>query len=67
MTERAPFDLIEEQMLTQYRRKRYYPVKIGDVLKNQYKVISKLGYGEYSTVWLAWDERLIALCYGGFD
>jgi hypothetical protein len=56
------FDLIdlppiEEQTVPQYHQKHYYPVNIGEIFKDQYWVIAKLGYGAYSTVWLAWDER----------
>lgn len=47
---------IEEQTLPYYHKKRYYPVRIGDTLKDRYKIIAKLGYGAYSTVWLARDE-----------
>jgi len=52
---------IEEQTLPLYHQKRYYPVKIGDFFKTQYRIIAKLGYGAYSTVWLARDERFIHL------
>ncbi|KAK2757613.1 hypothetical protein FQN54_004582 [Arachnomyces sp. PD_36] len=48
---------IEEQSLPRYHERNYYPVKIGEVFNDQYRVISKLGYGAYSTVWLAWDQR----------
>ncbi|KAJ5405013.1 protein kinase [Penicillium sp. CMV-2018d] len=48
---------IEEQTLPFHHRKYYYPVKIGQVFKDRYRIIAKLGYGAYSTVWLAWDER----------
>ena len=48
---------IEEQTLPLYQRKYYYPVKIGQVFNDRYRAIAKLGYGAYSTVWLAWDER----------
>lgn len=48
---------IEEQTLPFYHRKYYYPVKIGQVFNDRYRIIAKLGYGAYSTVWLAWDER----------
>lgn len=33
----------------------YHPVYIGEIYNNRYKVISKLGYGTYSTVWLVKD------------
>jgi serine/threonine-protein kinase SRPK3 len=39
-----------------YRRGGYHPVKIGDTLsKGRYKIINKLGWGHFSTVWLALD------------
>ena len=47
----------EENTLPHYERKRYYPLQIGQRLKDRYQVIAKLGYGGYSTVWLARDER----------
>ncbi|RAL14906.1 kinase-like protein [Aspergillus homomorphus CBS 101889] len=49
--------LIEEQTLPFYHQQRYYPVRIGDTLKDRYSIIAKLGYGGYSTAWLARDER----------
>jgi serine/threonine protein kinase len=55
------YQLIEEQTLPLYQQKRYYPVRIGDIFKNQYRILAKLGYGAYSTVWLARDERLADL------
>ena len=38
-----------------YRRGGYHPIRIGDVIHNRYRVINKLGYGAYSTVWLVKD------------
>ena len=36
----------------------YYPVRIGDQLcSSRYRIVHKLGYGGYSTIWLARDER----------
>ncbi len=35
----------------------YHPVKIDDVYNSQYRVIRKLGWGHFSTVWLCWDEE----------
>ncbi|KAK6535961.1 hypothetical protein TWF281_000210 [Arthrobotrys megalospora] len=41
-----------------YRPGGYHPVHFGDFFHNRrYKVINKLGYGQYSTVWLARDTR----------
>ncbi|KAI2285697.1 hypothetical protein LOZ02_000856 [Ophidiomyces ophidiicola] len=50
--------LLEELLLPFKHHKHYYPARIGDTLKNQYRIIAKLGYGAYSTVLLAWDQRL---------
>ena len=35
----------------------YHPVELGDKFSNRYVVEHKLGYGGYSTVWLARDLR----------
>ncbi|KAK8593379.1 hypothetical protein V6N13_043026 [Hibiscus sabdariffa] len=41
-----------------YRRGGYHAVRIGDTFKNgRYVVQSKLGWGHFSTVWLAWDTQ----------
>lgn len=59
------FDIIdssekfEEETLPDYLKERYYPVHIGDVLKSQYQVITKLGFGSSSTVWLCRDLRYV--------
>ena len=35
-------------------------VRLGDLFDNQrYKILRKLGYGQYSTVWLARDDRQV--------
>ncbi|KAJ5123206.1 kinase-like domain-containing protein [Penicillium atrosanguineum] len=36
----------------------FQPVLIGDTLKDKYRVVHKLGYGTFSTIWLANDERI---------
>lgn len=47
-----------EESLARYHPGGYHPVRIGDHLHSgKYEVISKLGYGLYSTVWLARDAR----------
>ena len=59
--------LIEEQGLPQYSQKRYYPVRIGQQLNARYKVIAKLGFGAYSTVWLVRDQKYVASKPRGSD
>jgi serine/threonine-protein kinase SRPK3 len=46
---------IEEETLRDYKPERFFPVKIGQVFKNRYQTIGKLGYGSASTVWLCRD------------
>jgi len=36
---------------------RYHPVTIGDYLHDRYRIVHKLGFGTYSTGWVARDER----------
>lgn len=38
-----------------YRPGGFHPVYIGDVFNDRYKVLNKIGYGQYSTVWLVKD------------
>eukprot|EP01059_Diplonema_ambulator_P019363 TRINITY_DN3253_c0_g1_i4.p1 TRINITY_DN3253_c0_g1~~TRINITY_DN3253_c0_g1_i4.p1 ORF type:complete len:769 (+),score=280.54 TRINITY_DN3253_c0_g1_i4:42-2348(+) len=40
-----------------YAENGYMKVKKGMVLDNRYHVITKLGWGEFATVWLAWDQE----------
>nr|KYP51822.1 Protein kinase dsk1 [Cajanus cajan] len=55
----------EDEGTEDYRRGGYHAVQIGDTFKNGcYVVQSKLGWGHFSTVWLAWDthkSRYVAL------
>lgn len=41
-----------------YKPENYYPVYLGEVFKERYQVVAKLGYGVYSTVWLCRDLQL---------
>ncbi|KAE8372485.1 kinase-like protein [Aspergillus bertholletiae] len=45
----------EEEALPDYLEERYHPVHIGEIFKSQYQVVTKLGFGSSSTVWLCRD------------
>lgn len=46
------------EWIEQYRPGKFHPIHLGDLLDNaRYRVIRKLGYGSYSTVWLARDDK----------
>ncbi|VVB10810.1 unnamed protein product [Arabis nemorensis] len=55
----------EDEGTEDYRRGGYHAVRVGDTFKNgAYVIQSKLGWGHFSTVWLAWDthgSRYVAL------
>ncbi|KAL6199809.1 hypothetical protein ACLB2K_029591 [Fragaria x ananassa] len=55
----------EDEGTDDYRKGGYHAVQIGDSFKNgRYVVQTKLGWGHFSTVWLAWDthsSRYVAL------
>lgn len=46
-----------EEPLKDYTPEGYHPVGLGDVFQDRYKIVRKLGWGGYSTVWLAHDKR----------
>lgn len=46
---------VEEETLPFYKEGLFYPARIGEVIRDQYQVIAKLGYGASSTTWLALD------------
>lgn len=45
------------ESLENYRPGGYHPVVIGDILGDRYRIINKLGFGSYSTIWLAQDDQ----------
>ncbi|KAJ0419022.1 kinase-like protein [Aspergillus carlsbadensis] len=46
---------IEEETLPEYVASAYYSTRIGEVIRERYQVVGKLGFGSTSTVWLARD------------
>jgi serine/threonine-protein kinase SRPK3 len=54
----------EDEGIEDYKIGGYHPVYIGEVLLERYVIIQKLGWGHFSTVWLARDfkyETYVAL------
>lgn len=45
------------ERLDPYEPGGYLPVMVDDLLHNRYRIADKLGFGGYSTVWLAQDEK----------
>lgn len=54
----ASDDSVEEQEDSKdYCKGGYHPINIGDVLNGRYKILRKVGWGHFSTVWLCWDSK----------
>ena len=50
-------DNSEDEGLSDYKVNGYHPVHIGEVLLDRYIIMQKLGYGHFSTAWLALDTK----------
>lgn len=50
----------EQEEASQYCCGGYHPVAIDVLFVDRYKVIKKLGWGHFSTVWLCRDRRYVA-------
>lgn len=54
----------EHEKLEEHREDGYYPVFIGQLIDQRYLILKKLGWGAFSTVWLAHDlhqNKFVAL------
>ncbi|XP_065177593.1 SRSF protein kinase 3-like isoform X2 [Sycon ciliatum] len=47
----------EQEDANDYCKGGYHAVRIGDLYNDRYIIIRKLGWGHFSTVWLAWDVK----------
>ena len=50
---------VDEEQLEHYKPSRFYHINIHDILDSRYQVLSKLGYGSCSTVWLSHDIMFV--------
>lgn len=52
--------LYTQESLSRYQPGGYHPVNLGDTFESdRYKIYHKLGWGGFSTVWLAKDRRSV--------
>lgn len=49
--------LEDVENIERYRPGEYHPIAIGDYLHDRYETVQKLGFGSYSTTWLARDHE----------
>jgi serine/threonine protein kinase len=47
----------EDEGLEDYKIDGYHPVHVGEILLDRYVIMQKLGYGHFSTAWLALDNN----------
>ncbi len=50
---------VEEELGQCYTPFRYHPVRFGECFNQRYEILGKLGWGQYSTVWLANDMQYV--------
>jgi serine/threonine-protein kinase SRPK3 len=51
----ADSDQSEDEGIPDYKIGGYHPVHIGEIMIDRYVIVQKLGWGHFSTVWLARD------------
>jgi serine/threonine-protein kinase SRPK3 len=54
-------EAVEEERTPYYDPARFFPARLGNVLKGRYQLATKLGYGSSSTIWLARDLNQFVL------
>uniref|UniRef100_A0A3Q0SJ67 non-specific serine/threonine protein kinase n=1 Tax=Amphilophus citrinellus TaxID=61819 RepID=A0A3Q0SJ67_AMPCI len=52
------YDFVHSLIATFIPSGGYHPIQIGDTFNRRYQVVSKLGWGYFSTVWLCQDLKL---------
>ncbi|KAH8360675.1 protein kinase dsk1-like [Drosophila serrata] len=55
-------DFMQKESPGQYKFGGYHPVSVGDVFKDRYYAIHKLGWGHFSVVWMCFDSVLERYC-----
>ncbi|PHJ24962.1 cmcg kinase (incomplete catalytic triad) [Cystoisospora suis] len=53
----------DDEDAKEYRKGGYHPVKVGEIYNHRYRIEAKLGWGHFSTVWLATDLHAKPLDY----
>lgn len=53
----ADSDQSEDEGIPDYKIGGYHPVHLGEVMNDRYIIVQKLGWGHFSTVWLARDRK----------
>ena len=52
------------ELIRYYCKGGFHPIHLDDILQNRYRIVNKLGFGSYSTIWLVEDldsGRYVAL------
>lgn len=53
--------LYTQENMSKYRPGGFHPIRLGDTLQDgRYQIYHKLGWGGFSTVWLARDNKYTA-------
>ncbi|ESO13073.1 hypothetical protein HELRODRAFT_130721, partial [Helobdella robusta] len=47
----------DQENVEEYCKGGYHCVRIGSMYNDQYRIVRKLGWGYFSTVWLCWDVK----------